>query len=52
MWIWASGVTLEAHKVPHTAESVAYSVERGDARLVYTGDTGFDTAVAEWARGL
>ncbi len=45
------GVTLEAHKVPHTAESVAYSVERGSARLVFTGDTGFDTAVAEWARG-
>jgi ribonuclease BN (tRNA processing enzyme) len=45
------GVTLEAHKVPHTAESVAYSVERGGARLVYTGDTGFDTTVAEWARG-
>jgi ribonuclease BN (tRNA processing enzyme) len=45
------GVTLEAHKVPHTAESVAYSVERGGARLVYTGDTGFDTATAEWARG-
>src|SRR3569623_338540 len=45
------GATIEAHKVPHTAESVAYSVERGGARLVYTGDTGFDTAVAEWARG-
>lgn len=45
------GVTLEAHKVPHTAESVAYSVERGGARLVFTGDTGFDTVVAEWARG-
>ncbi|MEO6210006.1 MAG: ribonuclease Z [Gemmatimonadaceae bacterium] len=44
------GVTIEAHKVPHTAESVAYSVMRGAARLVYTGDTGFDTAVAEWAR--
>ena len=45
------GVTLEAHKVPHTAESVAYSVERAGARLVFTGDTGFDTAVAEWAQG-
>ncbi len=45
------GMTIEAHKVPHTAESVAYSMERGGARLVYTGDTGFDTAVAEWARG-
>ncbi len=38
-------------KVPHTAECVAYSVERGNARIVFTGDTGFDTAVAEWARG-
>jgi ribonuclease BN (tRNA processing enzyme) len=45
------GVMLEAHKVPHTAESVAYSVERSGARLVFTGDTGFDTAVAEWASG-
>jgi ribonuclease BN (tRNA processing enzyme) len=45
------GVVIEAHKVPHTAESVAYSVERGGARLVFTGDMGFDTAVAEWARG-
>jgi ribonuclease BN (tRNA processing enzyme) len=44
-------VTLETHKVPHTPESVAYSVERGGVRLVYTGDTGFDTTVAEWARG-
>jgi ribonuclease BN (tRNA processing enzyme) len=45
------GVTLEAHKVPHTVESVAYSVARGDARMVYTGDTAFDTTVAEWAQG-
>jgi ribonuclease BN (tRNA processing enzyme) len=45
------GVMLEAHKVPHTAESVAYSVERGGARIVFTGDTGFDTTVAEWASG-
>jgi ribonuclease BN (tRNA processing enzyme) len=45
------GVTLEAHKVPHTAESVAYSVERGGARVVYTGDTAFDTTAAEWAQG-
>lgn len=45
------GVMLETHKVPHTPESVAYSIERGGARIVFTGDTGFDTAVAEWARG-
>lgn len=45
------GVALEAFKVPHTAESVAYSVTAGARRLVYTGDTGFDPALAAWARG-
>ena len=46
-----SGVTLASTKVPHTAESVAYSIARGGRRLVYTGDTGFDPMLAEWARG-
>ncbi|MGI9078201.1 MAG: MBL fold metallo-hydrolase, partial [Gemmatimonadaceae bacterium] len=45
----------EAHvgtyKVPHTEESIAYSVERGGTRLVYTGDTGFDSGLAEWSAG-
>ncbi|HEU4641421.1 MAG TPA: ribonuclease Z [Gemmatimonadaceae bacterium] len=45
------GVVLEAHAVPHTAESVAYCVRRGGRRLVYTGDTGPDAALAEWASG-
>jgi ribonuclease BN (tRNA processing enzyme) len=45
------GVTLSATKVPHTPESVAYSVTRGGRRLVYTGDTGYDPMFAEWARG-
>ena len=45
------GVRLATHKVPHTAESVAYSVEHRGRRLVYTGDTGFDPALGEWARG-
>jgi ribonuclease BN (tRNA processing enzyme) len=45
------GVTLEARKVPHTEESVAYSVERRGRRIVYTGDTGFDATLAEWAGG-
>jgi ribonuclease BN (tRNA processing enzyme) len=43
------GVALRARKVPHTEESVAYSVERGGRRIVYTGDTGFDAALGEWA---
>ena len=45
------GVTIAATKVPHTAESVAYSVTRGGRRVVYTGDTGYDPMLAEWARG-
>jgi ribonuclease BN (tRNA processing enzyme) len=45
------GVTLRATKVPHTDESVAYSVERGGRRIVYTGDTGYDPMLGEWARG-
>ena len=45
------GVRLEARKVPHTPESVAYSIEHGRRRIVYTGDTGYDPALAEWASG-
>lgn len=44
-------VRLAAQKVPHTAESVAYSIEHGGRRVVYTGDTGPDDALADWARG-
>lgn len=45
------GVVLGATKVPHTVESVAYSITRGGRRVVYTGDTGYDPMLAEWARG-
>jgi ribonuclease BN (tRNA processing enzyme) len=44
-------VVLSAHAVPHASESVAYSVARASARLVYTGDTGYDEALADWAAG-
>jgi ribonuclease BN (tRNA processing enzyme) len=47
----ADGVTLAARKVPHTEESVAYSVGTARRRIVYTGDTGFDPALGEWAAG-
>jgi ribonuclease BN (tRNA processing enzyme) len=47
----SDGVALRCFKVPHTDESVAYSVERGGRRIVYTGDTGPDRALGEWARG-
>jgi ribonuclease BN (tRNA processing enzyme) len=45
------GVELRSHPVPHTAESVAYSVSEGTRRLVYTGDTGESEALGDWARG-
>lgn len=46
-----AGVTLEAHAVPHTEESVGYAVAADGVRLVYTGDTGYDEGVAAWAAG-
>jgi len=45
------GTTLRATKVPHTEESIAYSIERRGRRVVYTGDLGYDPMFAEWARG-
>jgi ribonuclease BN (tRNA processing enzyme) len=45
------GVLLAVTKVPHTPESVAYSVARGGRRIVYTGDMGYDPMFGEWARG-
>jgi ribonuclease BN (tRNA processing enzyme) len=44
-------VHITARKVPHTAESVAYSIEAGAHRLVYTGDTGPDPSLGAWAAG-
>lgn len=35
--------------VPHSAESVAYSVAEAGRRLVYTGDTGPSEALGDWA---
>lgn len=46
-----SDLRLSSRPVPHSAESVAYSVDRGARRIVYTGDTGFDPSLAEWAQG-
>ncbi len=45
------GVEIGCVKVPHTEESVAYSIGRGGRRIVYTGDMGYDPMFAEWARG-
>ena len=44
-------IRLSALKVPHTPESVAYSIEVEDWRIVYTGDTGVSPELGEWAKG-
>ncbi len=46
-----SDLVIEAFKVPHSAESVAYSVSGGGSRFVFSGDTGHNEAFAEWAAG-
>jgi ribonuclease BN (tRNA processing enzyme) len=43
------GSRLSSRKVPHTPESVAYSIEREGRRVVYSGDTGRDEGLAAWA---
>lgn len=45
------GTVLRAHPVPHSSESVAYSMDRGGRRIVYTGDTGPSAELAAWAHG-
>jgi len=45
-----SALDLSCISVPHTPESVAYSMVRGGRRIVYTGDTGPSEALAAWAR--
>jgi ribonuclease BN (tRNA processing enzyme) len=46
-----SAAAIECRRVPHTPESVAYSIEAGGRRLVYSGDTGYDEELARWAAG-
>jgi ribonuclease BN (tRNA processing enzyme) len=47
----ADGIALRCTKVPHTEESMAYSVEGRGRRIVYTGDTAPDEALGHWANG-
>jgi ribonuclease BN (tRNA processing enzyme) len=47
----ADGTVLTSRSVPHTVESVAYSLEHDGKRLVYTGDTGDDPSLGPWAAG-
>ena len=47
----AEDVTISCCKVPHTDESMAYSVEHAGVRIVYSGDTGYDESFGDWAAG-
>jgi ribonuclease BN (tRNA processing enzyme) len=44
-------IWLQPCAVPHTDESVAYSLREGARRLVYTGDTGVSESLGAWAHG-
>lgn len=44
-------LSLESFPVPHTEESVAFSLTAPEGRLVYTGDTGPSPELARWAAG-
>jgi ribonuclease BN (tRNA processing enzyme) len=44
-------MVLRAHPASHTPEAVAYSMERGGRRIIYTGDTGPSGELAAWAHG-
>jgi L-ascorbate metabolism protein UlaG (beta-lactamase superfamily) len=44
-------VAMSCCKVPHTDESIAYSVEHAGTRIVYSGDTGYDEPFSDWAAG-
>ena len=44
-------VTIEACRVPHRPESIAFSIRAGTRRLVLSGDMAMDTPFAEWATG-
>ena len=46
-----AGVSVAAHDVPHTAESIALRFDSSGHRLVYTGDTGPDEGLADFAAG-
>jgi ribonuclease BN (tRNA processing enzyme) len=47
----SADVMLEAFKVAHTVESIAYGVSWRGRRVVVSGDLGYDPSFASWAAG-
>jgi ribonuclease BN (tRNA processing enzyme) len=50
-WKLGEELLLVPQKVPHTDESVAYSLSGYGRRVVITGDTAFDATLGLWAEG-
>ncbi|MYA32847.1 MAG: ribonuclease Z [Gemmatimonadales bacterium] len=48
----SGGRRLEAHKTPHTRESVAWRLEGGALSFGYTGDSGPSRALGSFMRGV
>ncbi|MBI4424055.1 MAG: ribonuclease Z [Elusimicrobia bacterium] len=46
------GWTVSCRSVPHPAESLAYRLDSSGGSLCYSGDTGYDPGLAEFARGV
>lgn len=46
-----AALRMTCFPVPHTPESVAYSITDGTRRAVYSGDTGYSEPLARWASG-
>ena len=47
----AEGVVLSTHAIRHEPESIAYAIEHGGRRVVYTGDTAPDPTLGAWVAG-
>lgn len=50
--VLSGGPRLEAHKTPHTGESVAWRLDGGTFGFGYTGDTGPSTELGSFMRGV
>ncbi len=47
----ADGVVVSTRAIHHEPESLAYAVEHGGRRVVYTGDTSPDPTLGAWVAG-
>ncbi len=46
------GITLAAHRTPHTEASLAYRLDAADGSIGYTGDTGMSDSLGDFFAGV